>query len=218
MLVCELCSAIGIMLIVHPTPQVLGGGALRRPSWPLEPFLFRVLSHLPRLRPYGRRSDIPIHASRLALVFRSPPIPQADPPPRRIHRSLPLVEPGPHVGEKIPHVADHDAQDLVPRHRPMHHEAKGHEHPGQIGRGEDEQAHEAEPGVRVAPAPDVDEGAGEGGAEEGQRTGGEEGRGEEEERAACVEEEPGEGGWGWSERGLEQARVPLQEEEMEEQV
>ena len=115
-------------------------------------------------------------------------------------------------------MADDDAQELIAGHRAMHHQIERHQHPGQIRGGEDQEAHQGEPGVRVPPAPDVDEGAGEGGAEEGQGAGREEGRREQEQRGRGVQQEPGEGGRGGAETGLEQARVPLQEEQVEQQV
>lgn len=111
-------------------------------------------------------------------------------------------------------VADHDAAHLILGHRPMHDERKGQEHPGQVGRLEDQQAKETEHGVRVLPAPDVDEGAGQSRAEKGH---GEHGRdAEEQRRSEC--EEPCEVCRRAAGRFLEQARVSLEEEDVVEEV
>lgn len=79
---------------------------------------------------------------------------------------------------------NHDASNLILGHDAMQNQRKSHQDPGQIRGGEDQEAQETQPRVGVAPAPDVDEGAAEGGAEEGD---GEQG-GEEEEDTAGVEE------------------------------
>ena len=97
----------------------------------------------------------------------------------------------------------------------MHAQAEGHEHPRQPRRCEDEDAQKAEAGIGVAAGPDVDEGAGEGGAQKGQRRG--EGA-EGEEGGRGIEKEPRKGGGRRSGALLEEARVSLEEEDVEEQV
>lgn len=119
-----------------------------------------------------------------------------------------------HVVKEVPHMADDDTADLVLGHDAVHNEAKGHQHPGKIGRGEHQQAEEAQAGLGVAATPDVDEAGGEGGAEEGQ---GEEGR-QAEERCHGVEQQPGEVSRGPAGGFLEEARVSLQKEDMEEEI
>lgn len=69
----------------------------------------------------------------------------------------------------------------------MHAQTESHEDPGKVWGLEDQEEEERESCFWVATAPDVDEGAGEGGAEEGD---GDEERGDREEGDACVEEEP----------------------------
>lgn len=90
-----------------------------------------------------------------------------------------------YVAEEVPDVANHDSHDLVPRYRPVHDETEAHEHPWQIGRREDEQTQEAEPGFGVPPRPYVDEGRRQWGPEEGhrhkRRNGDEAGRGVHEQ-------------------------------------
>lgn len=111
-------------------------------------------------------------------------------------------------------MADNDAAHLILGHRPMHNEGKGQEHPGQVWRLEDQQPEETEHGVRVLPAPDVDERAGQGRTEEGH---GEHGRdAEEQRRSEC--EEPCEVCRRATGRFLEQARVSLEEEDVVEEV
>lgn len=61
---------------------------------------------------------------------------------------------------------NHHARNLILGHQAVQHQRKRHQHPRQIRRREDQQAQEAQPRVRVAPAPDVDERAAEAGPEE----------------------------------------------------
>lgn len=96
----------------------------------------------------------------------------------------------------------------------MQNEREGHQDPRQIRGGEDHEAEEAQARVGIAPAPDVDEGAAEGGAEEGH---GEQGRHEEQD-AAGVQQQPGEVRRRPARGFFEQARVPLLEEDVEEEV
>ena len=111
-------------------------------------------------------------------------------------------------------MADDDAAHLVLGHRPMHDQRKGQQHPRKVRRLEDQQTEEAEHGVGVLPAPDVDERAGQGRAEEGH---GEHGRDAEEERGR-EGEEPCEVGRGAAGRLFQQAGVALEEEDVVEQV
>ena len=99
------------------------------------------------------------------------------------------MEAGPYVREEVPDVADDDAEDLVLGYRAVHEQAESHQHPRQVGRFEDEQEEEGEPRFRVAARPDVHEGRGERGAEEGDR---DEERADREERESGVEQQPGE--------------------------
>lgn len=122
-------------------------------------------------------------------------------------------------------MSDDAPEDLVFRHGAMEHEGEAGQDEGQVWRGEDEEAEKGEARLGVASAPDVDEGAGQGGAEEGH---GEQGR-DEQEDGGGVEEEPGEVGGGgvWPAGGgggegghgfFEEARVALEEEDVEEEV
>jgi hypothetical protein len=111
-------------------------------------------------------------------------------------------------------VADDDAAHLILGHRPMHDQRKGQQHPWQVRRLEHQQPQEAEHGVRVLPTPDVDERAGQRGAEEGH---GEHGRDAEEERGG-EGEEPCEVGGGAAGRLFEQAGIALEEEDVVEEV
>lgn len=61
---------------------------------------------------------------------------------------------------------DDDATDFIFRHRPVQDQAERHENPGQVRRRKDEQAQEAQPRLRVPPAPYVDQRAREREAEE----------------------------------------------------
>lgn len=64
-------------------------------------------------------------------------------------------------------VTDNDTTHLVFGHSAVHDDAEAQQDPGQVRRLEDKQAQEAEQGVGVLAAPDVDEGAREGGAQKG---------------------------------------------------
>jgi len=151
---------------------------------------------------------------RPGILPRRPALEQPAPPHGRIQRPRPPVERRVHVGEEVPHVADEHAHDLVLGHGAVQHQAEAHEHPGEVGRREDEQAEEAEAGVRVAARPDVDQRRGEGVAEEGHR----DERGEEDEAGHGVEEEPGEVRRGAARGLLEEAGVALEEVDVEEEV
>lgn len=94
-------------------------------------------------------------------------LPQPDPPRRRIQGSLSLVQTGPDVREEVPHVTHDDAEDLIFGYGAVHEQTETHEHPGEVGGFENEEKEEGEAGFGVAARPDVDEGRGEGGAEEG---------------------------------------------------
>ena len=85
-------------------------------------------------------------------------------------------------------MSDDDATDLILRHGPMQDQAERHQHPRQIRRRENEQAEEAQPGLRIPPAPNVDQGARQGGSEEGYAEHG----GEGQQEGGSVDEEPGE--------------------------
>lgn len=119
-----------------------------------------------------------------------------------------------HIVEEVPHMADDDAHKLVARHAPVQHEADAHQHPRQVRGAEDEQAQEAHEGVGVAARPDVDEGRRQRVAEEGHR---DEGR-EEEQAGHGVDEQPREVGGRPARRFFEEARVALQEVDVEEEV
>lgn len=89
-------------------------------------------------------------------------------------------------------MANDDSRDLILRDDPMEHIGKGHEHPRQPRRAEDQYPEEAENRVRVAPAPDVHERAGECGREERHA----EERGEREVEGGGEEEQPRKACWG----------------------
>ena len=118
------------------------------------------------------------------------------------------------VAEEVPDVADDDAHDLVLGHVAVQDEAEAHQHPGQVGGGEDEQAEEAEPRVRVAPRPDVHQGGGERVAEEGHG----DQRREQDEAAGGVHEQPGEVRGGPAGGFFQEPGVALEEVDVEEQV
>jgi hypothetical protein len=82
-------------------------------------------------------------------------------------------------------MADNNAAHLVLGYRPVHDERKGQQHPGQVRRLEDQKSKETKHCVGVLSAPDVDERAGQSGAEEGH---GEDGRNTEEEGGSESEE------------------------------
>lgn len=77
-------------------------------------------------------------------------------------------------------MAYNHAANLIFWHSAVNHKAEGHQHPWEPRRFEHEKAEEAQHGVWVPSAPDVNECAAEGGAEEGDR---EERRDEKEGRA-----------------------------------
>lgn len=58
---------------------------------------------------------------------------------------------------------------LILRHAPMQNKAKRHQNPRQIRGGEDQQAEEAEAGLRIAAGPDINQTATEGRAEKWDR-------------------------------------------------
>lgn len=105
---------------------------------------------------------------------------------------MPAMERRVDVVEEIPDVAHHHAADLILGHDAMDDEAEGHQHPRQVRRSKDQQAEKAEAGLGVAPAPDVHQARGQGGAEERKR---EEWR-EDQEGGHGVDEEPREVGRG----------------------
>ncbi|KAI5287060.1 hypothetical protein KEM52_001772, partial [Ascosphaera acerosa] len=124
------------------------------------------------------------------------------------------VKRGPDVGEEVPDVADDDAAELVLGNGAVHEQGEAHQDPGEVGRGKDQQAEEVEADVCVAARPDVHEAGGQGAAEEGDR----DERAEQQERGGGVEQQPRKNG-GRGARGLfEQAGVPLQEEDVEDEV
>lgn len=116
--------------------------------------------------------------------------------------------------EEVPDVPDDDTANLILRDGTVHDEAEGHQHPGKVRGREDKQAEETQAGFGVAPTPDIDQAGREGGAKEGQR---EEWR-KTEKRDHGVEEQPGEVGWRPAGGLLQQARVALEEEDVEEEV
>jgi len=108
---------------------------------------------------------------------------------------------------------DRDPTQLILRPMPVQHDIERDQHPRQPRRLERQQAEEAEPDVRVPAAPDVHERRAQRRAEEGLV----EQRSDEQERGGGVREQPGEVG---DARGalLQHARVPLDEEDVEEEV
>lgn len=78
-------------------------------------------------------------------------------------------------------MANNYATHLVLGHGPMHDERESQQHPREVGCFENKQAQETEHGIGILAAPNVDEGAGKGGAEKGH---GEDGRDAEEHRGS----------------------------------
>jgi hypothetical protein len=111
-------------------------------------------------------------------------------------------------------MADYDTTHLILGYRPMHDERKGHQHPRQVWRLEDQQPEEAEHCVWVLPAPYVDERTAKSRAEESH---GEHGRDAEKERGSECEE-PCKVCRRATGRFLEKSRVSLEEEDVVEQV
>jgi len=111
-------------------------------------------------------------------------------------------------------MSNNNAADLILGHAPMQHQTKGHQHPRQVRRRKHQQPQEAQPRLRVAPRPDIDQGAAQSRAEEGHR----EHRGEAEEDASGVEEKPREVRGGTAGGFFEEAGVALEEENVEEEV
>jgi hypothetical protein len=111
-------------------------------------------------------------------------------------------------------VANNNAANLILGHMPVKHDVEGHEHPGQERGAKGEEAEEAEHGVRVPPPPHVHERAGQRAAEELQV----QRRAEGEQHGGRDEQQPGEAGGRPAAAFLEQARVALHEEEVEDEV
>lgn len=118
------------------------------------------------------------------------------------------------VIEEVPHMPDHNATDLILGHNLVHDQAEGHEHPWKVGSREDQQAQEAEASLGVAAGPDVDQAGRECSAEERE---GEKGRDDQQGRHG-VEDQPGELRRRSARGLLEETRVSLQEEDMEQEV
>lgn len=148
------------------------------------------------------------------LVVPAPALKQAPPPGGGVQGPRAVVQRRVDVGEEVPDVPDDDPHDLILGHGAVQHEAEPHQHPRQVRRGEDQQAQEAQPRVRVPPRPDVDEGRGEGVAQEGHRH---EWR-QADQAGHGVEEEPGEVCGRIAARFFKKARVALEEEDVEEKV
>lgn len=111
-------------------------------------------------------------------------------------------------------MADNHTHDLILGHMAVQDQAESHQHPGQVGRREDQQAQETELGVWVATRPDVDQGRGQRVAEEGYR----DEWAEADEAGHGVEQEPREVGRGAAGGFLEKAGIALEEVDVEEEV
>lgn len=74
-----------------------------------------------------------------------------------------------YIVEEIPHMANQHTHDLVLGNATVEREAESHQHPGQVWRGEHQQAEEAEPRVWIAPRPDIYQSRGERVSKEGHR-------------------------------------------------
>ena len=91
-----------------------------------------------------------------AVVLR-PALKQTSPPERRVKGPRPVVQGRVHIIEEVPNMANDDPHDLVLGDDAVQDKAEAHEDPWEVRRGEHQQAEEAQPGVRIAPRPDVDE-------------------------------------------------------------
>lgn len=118
----------------------------------------------------------------------SPALKQAPPPHRRIKGPRATVERRVDVAEEIPDMADDDTHNLVLGYSAVEDQAETHKNPRQVWRGEDQQAEEREPRVRVAAGPDVDESRGERVAQEGHRNE----RRQADQTGRGVQKQPGE--------------------------
>lgn len=121
------------------------------------------------LRRRGRRK-IMVDVGRLCwllIPFHSrPPLKQPPPPHRGIQRPMPAVERRVDVVKEVPDVAHYHAADLILGHDTVDDEAEGHQDPGKVRRGKDQQAQKAEAGFGIAPAPDVYQAGRQSGSEE----------------------------------------------------
>lgn len=149
-----------------------------------------------------------------ALRPRRRALKQPSPPVGRAHRHGAVVQRRVHVGEKVVDVANNDAHDLVLGNAPVQDQADAHQHPWQVRRRKDHQVKKAEPCVGVASRPNVDECRGERLAEE--RHGDE--RGEDEQEGHGVEQQPRKNGRRPARRLFEEARVALEEIDVEDEV
>lgn len=113
--------------------------------------------------------------------------------------------------EEIPDMTDDHSTNLVFGYDAVDHQAESHQHPGKIRGRENQDAEEAETGVRVTATPNIHQAGGKGCAQKWKR----EERGKKEKRGHGVEEQPRETSGGSTRRFFEKARVSLQEEDME---
>ena len=111
----------------------------------------------------------------------------------------------------MPH---NDATYLILRHRPVQHQTEGHQDPWQIWRRKHQQPQEGKPRFRVPSAPYVHQRRTQRRAEEGD---GEQWR-EAEEGSGGVDKEPGKVGGRSATALFQEARVALEEEDVEEKV
>ena len=140
----------------------------------------------------GRGGNVVIYW--LCPGIHRPAFEDASPPRGRIERSLAIVQGRIDVTKKIPNyvafvsicigvalvkktrikvhegeartMSNNHSTNLILGHAAVQDQTKRHQNPGQIWRGEDQQAEEAQASLWVAAGPDVDQAAAEGGAEE----------------------------------------------------
>jgi hypothetical protein len=180
--------------------------------YPCKPSTSRDSSNLGRGR--SRRREVIVQRPRCLLSPRRPALEQPPPPHGRVEGARAVVQGRVHVREEVPYVTDSHAHHLVLGDGAVQHQTETHQDPRQVRRREDQQAEEAQPRVRVAPRPDVDE-------RRRQRVPQEwhgDQRGEAYEAGGCVEQKPREVRRRPAGRFLQQPRVPLQEEDVEHQV
>lgn len=119
-----------------------------------------------------------------------------------------------HIVEEVPDMANNHAHELVLGNGAVQHKTNAHENPRQVRRAKHQQPQKTHKGIRVAARPDVDQGGRQRVAEEGH---GDEGR-QEEQAGHGVDQQPREIGRRPARGLLEEARIALQEVDVEEQV
>lgn len=111
-------------------------------------------------------------------------------------------------------MTNHNATNLIFRNSAMQHQTKRHQHPRQIRRREHQQAQKAQPRIRIPPRPDIHQTATE---RRPQKRHPQHGR-NQQQNPRGIHQQPGKMRRGPARRFLQQPRIALEEEDVEEEI